>query len=114
MATIPTELELLAPFEIWEVLLDNATIKFHAPLVLQPEWLPDDPDEPSEQKYLCVERPDLNISVFADNRDDLYEFVHSEIRFIWEHFVQADDSQLNRDTKAIKQVYLKLAEVVDG
>jgi len=33
---------LLAPFEIWEVLLDNSTIKFHKPLVLTPTWMPDD------------------------------------------------------------------------
>jgi len=40
--------DLLAPVEIWEVLLDESTIKFHQPLVLTPTWLPDDPEEPSD------------------------------------------------------------------
>ncbi len=114
METKKTETDLLAPLEIWEVLLDNSSIKFHKPLVLVPQYIPHDPDEPSEKEYLEIVRPELNIDVYADNRDDLLEFVHSEIRFIWRHFVQADESKLNRDTKAIRQTYIGLAEVVDG
>jgi len=111
------EAVLLAPFEIWEVMLDNSTIKFYEPLVLTPVPLPDDPDEPSrpgENNYVLIERPDLNISVFANTRDELEEFVCSEIRFVWQHFVQADDAKLNVETLAIKKTYLALAEVLDG
>ncbi len=105
----------LAPFEIWEVMLDNSTIKFHKPLVLQPEWLPDDPDEPDENEYPTVKCPELNIDVFAEDFDDLIEFVHSDIRFVWKHIVQAPDTQLDRESRAIKRRWLNLAEeVIDG
>ena len=113
-----TETDVLAPFEIWEVPFDDGkTIKFHEPLVLTPVPLPDDPEEPSasgENNYALIERPDLNISVFAETRDELEEFVLSEIRFIWQRFVLVDDAKLNVRTLAIKKTHLALAEVIDG
>jgi len=115
--SVATLTDILAPFEIWEVPLAYSTIKFFRPLVLTPVPLPDDPEEPSEpgeNDYVLIERPDLNISVFANTRDDLEEVVFSEIRFIWEHFVQADDVTLNAKTLAIKKTYLTLAEEIDG
>ena len=111
------ETDLLAPFEIWEVLLDNSTIKFHKPLVVKVVPLPDDPEEPSkpgENNYLMAERPDLNISTFADNREDLLEFVHSDIRFAWRHIVNADPDTLDMESKQIKANYLSLSEETDG
>ena len=105
----------LAPFEIWEVMLDNSTIKFHKPLVLTPTRMPHDPDEPGDVEYWDVIVPELNIDVFADNHDDLWEFVHSDIRFVWSHIVQVPDSQLDRESRAIKRRWLNIAEeVVDG
>lgn len=113
--TTKNDLDLLAPFEIWEVMLDNSTIKFHQPLVLQPEWLPDDPDEPDENEYPSVKCPELNIDVFGEDFDDLAEAVHSTIRFVWEHIVLARDTQLDREGRAIKRRYLAIAEeVIDG
>jgi len=109
------KLDLLAPFEIWEVMLDDSTIKFYEPLILKPVPLPDDPEEPSqpgENNYLLVECPELNISTAADNRDDLLEFVHSDIRFAWRRIVRTETKRLDQKARAIKNHYLALAEEV--
>jgi hypothetical protein len=109
-----TESTSLAPFEIWEVLLDNATIKFHQPLVLTPTLMPDDPEEPDDEEYLQVICPELGVDVYAENRDDLLEFVYSDIRFVWNHYVLKDDEQLCPKTRVIKKNHLAIAELVDG
>jgi hypothetical protein len=102
----------LAPFEIWEVMLDNSTIKFFKPLVVKPEILP--PEDPGDKNYLTVDVPELNISVHADNREDLWEFVLSDIRFVWQHIVLCQDSTLSQAAIQIKKNCLAIAEVVDG
>jgi len=104
----------LAPFEIWEVPFGNATIKFHEPLLLTPTWLPHDPDDPGDVEYLDVICPELAIDVYAESRDELLAWVHSEIFMNWKHFVSKDDSQLIPETLAIKRNYLAIAEMVDG
>jgi hypothetical protein len=96
-------------------MLENSTIKFYKPLFLQPQPLPDDPEESDPQEkndFLLVEYPDLNISTFADNREDLLEFVHSDIRFTWKHIVQVDSAKLDRSALQIKHRYLALAEEI--
>ena len=115
--SLTEKLDVLAPFEIWEVLLDDSAIKFHEPLVLEPVPLPDDPEEPcepGENNYLQIECPELNISTAADNRDDLLEFVHSDIRFAWRRIVRADEKCLDPKSRTIKKRYLALAEEVTG
>ena len=110
-----TETDVLAPFEIWEVPFDNGkTIKFFEPLVLTPTWMPHDPDEPGDEEYLDVIYPELAIDVYAENRDELLAWVHSEILTNWDRYVQKDDSRLSPQTKAIKYAYLAVAEVVNG
>jgi len=108
------EIDILAPFEIWEVPLGKSTIKFHQPLVLTPTQMPDDPDEPSDKEYLQIICPKLNIDVWGENRDDLLEAVFMDIRFIWNHIVLLDDEKLDSQSRIIKQNHLALAEVVDG
>jgi len=105
---------MLAPFEIWEVPYGNAMIKFHEPLILTPTWMPHDPDEPGDVEYLDVICPELFIDVYAENREELLAWIHSEIFMNWKLFVSKDDSQLNSDTLPIKRKYLAIAEVVDG
>ncbi len=104
--------EPLAPFEILEVMLDNSTVRFFEPLVLTPKILP--PEEPGDKTYWTVDMPELNISVHADNMDDLWEFVSSDIRFIWRHIVLAPPSTLSRAATKIKSNWLEIAEVLDG
>ena len=107
------ESPVLAPFEIWEVPLDDdRSIKFHEPLILTPTWMPDDPDEPREPgspQYLDVICPELNIDVYADNFDDLFEAVKCNIQLIWERIVLVPDSLLSRRAKIIKQNHLAIA-----
>ena len=116
-STLPVagSLTLLDPFEIWEVMLENSTIKFYEPLTLKPVPLPDDPEEPSppgKNNYMLVECPDLNISTFADNREDLLEFIHSDIRFAWKRIVHVDSARLDHQSLQIKRNYLALAEEI--
>ncbi len=115
MATTLAELDLLAPFEIWEVRLDNgAYIKFHQPLVFQPEWLPDDPNEPGDKKYLLIEYDDLGISAFGCNRRELRDCLLGDIRSAWTEYVCEDDNKLSPGAKSIKSTYLEIAEVLDA
>ena len=110
-----TESATLAPFEIWEVMLDDyTTVKFHEPLTLTPTWMPDDPDEPDDHEYLLVEYPELAISSYGVDYEELVCAIRSDIRFAWRHFVQADDSQLTRDVKVVKDNYLAIAEEIDA
>jgi len=113
MSTVE-KLDLLAPFEIWEVPFDNLTIKFFQPLVLKPTLVLDTPTDPGDKEYLQIICPELEIDVFAENRDELLCWVHSDIRMNWKHFVSKDDSQLNSQTLDIKRKYLAVAEVIDG
>jgi hypothetical protein len=106
--------DILAPFEIWEVPLDKGVIKFHEPLILTPNWMPHDPDEPGDVDYLEVVCPELNIDVYGENREDLLGAIESNIYVMWKHFVQQDDPQLGRDTIIIKRNYLTLAEEISG
>ncbi len=112
--TTKTDEKMLAPFEIWEVMLDNSTIKFFQPLVLQPEWLPDDPDEPDENEYLAVKVPELDIAVFAEDFDDLIEAVHSNIRVNWRHYVLPPIDQISAQAKTVRRAYLDIAEAFNG
>ncbi|MGL6227379.1 MAG: hypothetical protein ACRC10_12235 [Thermoguttaceae bacterium] len=112
MNPVQQEIDVLAPFEIWEVPLDRATIKFHRPLVLEVMLLPDDPEEPDPNEYYSVQCPELNISTWADNREDLFDFILSDIRFAWKQIVRAPESP-DRKTRQIKNNYLAIAEEVD-
>jgi hypothetical protein len=104
--------DILAPFEIWEVPLDKGVIKFHEPLILTPNWMPHDPDEPGDVDYLEIVCPELNIDVYGENRDELLDAVHSMIHFAWKHYVQPNNNELNAKIKTIKHNYLTIAEEV--
>ena len=110
--SITEKLDVLAPFEIWEVSLNGSSIKFHEPLVLQPEWLPGDPEEPDENEYLFVEYPLLDISAFGQDRHELWNCICDDIRMSWKHYVLEDDANLVARTQKIKAAYLAVAEEV--
>ena len=109
---ITEKLDLLAPFEIWEVQLGKSTIKFHKPLVLTPEWLPDDPDEPDENEYLAVEYPFLDISAFGRDREELWRCIRGDIRAAWQHCVRIPIDKLSPINQKIRENYLSVAEEV--
>jgi hypothetical protein len=106
--TPTVQTDILAPFEIWEVPLDdNSVIKFFSPLKLKPERLPD------SDSYGEIVYPELNIDVYGDSHDDLLEAVHSDIRFEWQRLVQKPDSELTTQAILVKQNYLNAAEEID-
>jgi len=110
--SIADKLDILAPFEIWEILLDNTTIKFHEPLILKPEILP--PEEPGDPAYWTVDFPDLDISAVAIDRSELLSCVRSDIRMTWENCVRKNDASLTSKNRAIKQRFLAIAEEING
>jgi hypothetical protein len=105
------ETAVIAPFEIWEVMLDHSTIKFFEPLVLTPEILP--PEEPGDRTYLTVDVPELAISSHGIDIEELVSAIRCDIRFAWRHFVRAKDTKLTADAKKIKYNYLAIAEATD-
>jgi hypothetical protein len=110
-----TKIDILAPFEIWEVMLDNSTIKFFKPLILNPVRVSPDPDEPDNEEYWIVEVPELMISTFGHEYHSIWSGVLSDIRDAWKHIVSLPDDSLSPNGKKIKQRYLALAEeVLDG
>ena len=108
------ESTILAPFEIWEVPLDDErTIKFNEPFIVQPEILP--PEEPGDETYWTVDVPELNISAHGIDYEELRDCIESCIIFGWRHYVQPDDRSLSPKVREIKRNYLNLAEeVFDG
>ena len=105
-----TETDVLAPFEIWEVPFDDgATIKFHEPLLLAPFW--HDSDQGS--CYLGVEDPDLDISAFGADREELWRCIRGEIRFVWRRCVRQDDEKLSPQHRKLKANYLAIAEEIE-
>jgi hypothetical protein len=107
------ETDLLAPFEIWEIQLGDRTIKFFEPLLLTPCWLEDDdPTDPDDDEYLCVERSDIDLSSWGRNRKELWNCIRGDIREAWECFVQIPDDRLTKEGKKIKNAYLAIAEEV--
>jgi len=105
------ETGVLAPLEIWEVMLDNSTIKFFEPLVVRPKILP--PEESGNPTYLIVDVPELGLSAFGTDHESLWDCVQSCIRMAWKEYVCEDDSKLASLAKSYKDAYLALAEEVD-
>jgi len=104
------ETTLLTPFEIWEVMLDNSTIKFFQPLVIRPKVLP--PEEPGDQTYWLVDVPELMISTFGNEYHTIRNGVLSDIRDAWKYIVSMPDDGLSQNGKKIKEKYLSIAEEV--
>ena len=71
----------LAPFEIWEVPLDDSTIKFHEPLVLTPKRIS------ADGGFWVIEQPELGLSAFGSDHESLWDCVQSCIRMAWKEYV---------------------------
>ncbi len=99
----------LAPFEIWEVMLDNSTIKFHEPLVLTPRIL--DRGTPSECFY--AEQPALDIFAVGIDWEELASCLRSDIRMTWKRIVRKHDNALTPDDRVTKRRWLEIAEEVN-
>lgn len=110
-----TNTEILAPFEIWEVPLENGnTLKFHSPLVLKPFWLPDDPEDPDENEYMAVHVPELFIDSYGETHEELLSAIHSDIRVTWKLIVSKNDERLGLKNMKIKANYLAISEELDN
>ena len=101
---------MLAPFEIWEVMLDDSTIKFFEPLMVQPEVLP--PEEPGDPAYWTVDVPKLDLSAVGISLEELESCVRSDIRMTWKQVVRKRNNELTPHDRTIKQRWLEIAEEV--
>ena len=100
------ETTVLAPFEIWEVMLDNnSTIKFFEPLSVKPKIL--DRGAPGECFY--ADCPELDISAVGVDLDELSSCLRSDIRMTWKRIVQKHDDDLAPNGRAIKRRFLEIA-----
>ena len=105
------ETTLLAPFEIWEVMLDNSTIKFFKPLIVQPEVL----DRGTPEQCYCADYHEIDVSAVGVSLDELSSCLRSDIRMTWKRIVRKRDDELSSEDRAIKQRFLEIAEEVsDG
>ncbi len=116
LKTIPN-IDTLAPFEIWEVRIGEATIIFRQPLVLVPHWLEDDPDDPDDppvtgKNYLGAECHELDISAFGADRRELWQCICGDIRTVWKHCVRMSDDKLTPANRVVKRNYLDVAEEI--
>ena len=107
-----TEAALLAPFEIWEVQLGNRTIKFFDPLMLTPFWHETDPGDQGP-RHLGAECPELDISAFGTNREELWRCIRGEIRFVWRRCVRQDEAKLSPQHRKLRAAYLAIAEEIE-
>jgi hypothetical protein len=116
LKTLPS-IDVLAPFEIWEVQIGESVIKFYQPLILIPYWLEDDPNDPDDppitgKNYLGVECPELDLSAFGSNRRELWQCICGDIRAVWERCVRIPDDKLSSANREVKQNYLSIAEEI--
>ena len=105
IAPITNQTEL-PPFEIWEVMLDNATIKFFKPFYVQPKIL----DAGTSAQCYCADCPKLDISAVGISLDELSSCIRSDIRMTWKRIVRKHDSELTPKDRIIKDRWLKIAE----
>ena len=96
--------------EIWEVMLDNATIKFNERLSIPIETL----DKGTDEECLFAECPEFGISAVGVDFEELRSCLHSDIRMAWKRIFKRPDSELTPKDKGIKQRFLKLAEEISN
>jgi len=101
---------MLAPFEIWEVMLDDSTINFFEPLIVQPEVL--SPEELGDPSYWTADVPELDLSAVGVSLEELESCVRSDIRMTWKQVVRKRDRELTPHDRTIKQRWLEIAEEV--
>jgi len=101
---------VLAPFEIWEVMLDDSIIKFFEPFIVQPAILP--PDEPEDSTYWTVDVPKLDLSAVGISLEELESCVRSDIRMTWKQVVRKRNGELMPHDRTIKQRWLAIAEEI--
>ena len=105
-----TETDVLAPFEIWSVTLDDdTTIKFHEPLVVEPRIL----DQGTSGECFCAECPELDLFAVGVDLDELLSCLRSDIRMTWKSIVQKHANVLTVDERRVRQQWLDIAEEIN-
>ncbi|MGL6226904.1 MAG: hypothetical protein ACRC10_09820 [Thermoguttaceae bacterium] len=105
-----TVTETLAPVEIWEVMLDDATIKFFEPLVLQPVIL----DRGTPGECCFAENSSLDISAVGVDEEELASCLRSDIRMTWKRVMRQPDAALSSFDRTIKARFLERAEEIEN
>jgi hypothetical protein len=82
-------------FEAHEIAHRGWHIRFHAPVVI-------DIDYDSESDLYVAEEPSIGVSAFNGSLEALKTDILDQLVLAWEVYAQADDSQLTRNAKQIK------------
>jgi hypothetical protein len=90
----------LSPIEISVVDLGDAELRFAETLTLIPEA-----DE--EERLYTVSNQDFNLEVFAYTRQELVEYINSDIAFLWKEYALAPDKRLSSSARELKRRLLK-------
>lgn len=85
----------LSPFHLSEFQYPDRTIVFDPPRNLIPHL-----DE--TRQLICLDSPDLGISVFAPTREELLEELREEIETIWCEYVLERDEVLTQEARELK------------
>ncbi|MGL4944207.1 MAG: hypothetical protein ACRC46_13580 [Thermoguttaceae bacterium] len=110
MSTATSRNAALATIEVWEVMLDTATIKFFAPLRVVPHVVP--PEDATDTPLLVVEIPELGVVAHGTTYDDVRECLHSCIRVGWREYAEEDTKNLSPLAQGYRNNYLAMAETV--
>ena len=97
--------------EIWEVILNNSSIKFFKPLLVVPTLL----DQGTPGECYFAECPEIGLSAVGVDLEELSSCLRSDIRMTWKRIVQTHDNELSSHDRNIKRRFLELAEEIhDG
>ena len=96
--------------EIWEVILDDVSIKFNERISIPITVL----DKGTEEECLFAEYPEIGVSAVGIDFEELRSCLHSDIRLMWKRVFQRPDGELSLKDKAIKQRFLELAEEISN
>jgi len=98
----------LSPIFLREVSWQDRNLICKNPLILTPEM-----DEETSQLFV-IEKPEIDLYVFAYTRDDLIYEINEQIVMMWEEYVESDIEGLASDARNLRQRLLNQIEGVEN
>jgi hypothetical protein len=96
----------LSPFTLREIEYKGVRLRFRQPRVIEPKL-------DVSQQLICLEAPDLNLSVHARLRAELFEDVRACLHMLWMEFAREDDDKLDAVARQLKRRLLDAIEKVE-
>jgi hypothetical protein len=93
----------LSPIAFDYIDYKNKRLSFKNSLVLMPKL------DDSEQLY-TISYPKFNLETFAYTRQEIIDGIKSDIKFLWDSYAKAADSELTEDALELKRTLLSSIE----